>query len=243
MATSVFFNNFQSSGEQGLIEDLVIESIRIYGHDLYYLPRTLDAEDEIFGASAVSSFNTHYFLEMYIKNVDGFQGDGDFLSKFGLQIRDTITFTVARRTFYNEIGQYADIDRPQEGDLIYFPLNKKAFQIKFVEHESVFYQMGALQMWDLQCELFEYADERFNTGIAEIDSIQKKFSLDMINFAILTEDGYQITDEDGYPIVQDSYNLNTQAGDSFADNDEIQTESDTFVDFSERDPFSEGGRF
>ena len=243
MATSVFFNNFRSSGEQGLIEDLVIESIRMYGHDLYYLPRTLDAENEVFGESAVASFNSQYFLEMYIKNVDGFQGDGDFLSKFGLQIRDSITFTVARRTFYNEIGQYATIDRPQEGDLIYFPLNRKAFQIKFVQHEPVFYQMGALQMWDLQCELFEYSNERFNTGITEIDDLQKNYSLDMVNFAILTEDGYRITDEDGYPIIQESYNLDTQAGDPFSDNDEIQTESDTFVDFSERDPFSEGGRF
>jgi len=244
MATSVYFNNFQSSNEQGLIEDLVIESIRIYGHDVYYLPRTLSNLDEVFGQSPVAEFNSNYYLEMYIKNVEGFAGDGDFMSKFNLQIRDQITFTVARRTFYNEVTREKEsIIRPQEGDIIYFPLNKKLFQIQFVEHESVFYQLGALQMWDIQCELFEYSGERFNTGIADIDSIERNYSLDMVSYSIKTSDGKTLTDFDGFPIVQSGYDIDTQAGDIFADNSEIQTEGDNFIDFSEKDPFSEGGTY
>jgi len=244
MATSVYFNNFQSSGEQGLIEDLVIESIRIYGHDVYYLPRTLSNLDEILGESPVAEFNDSYFLEMYIKNVEGFAGDGDFMSKFNLQIRDQITFTVARRTFSGEVTQYdASIVRPREGDIIYFPLNKKLFQIKFIEHEPVFYQMGALQMYDIQCELFEYSGERFNTGITDIDIIERDFSLDMTSYSIKTSDGKILTDFDGFPIVQSGYDIDTQAGDIFADNSEIQTEGNDFIDFSEKDPFSEGGTY
>jgi len=244
MATSVYFNNFQSSNEQGLIEDLVIESIRIYGHDVYYLPRTLSNLDEVFGQSPVAEFNSNYYLEMYIKNVEGFAGDGDFMSKFNLQIRDQITFTVARRTFYNEVTREKEsIIRPQEGDIIYFPLNKKLFQIQFVEHESVFYQLGALQMWDIQCELFEYSGERFNTGIADIDSIERNYSLDMVSYSIKTSDGKTLTDFDGFPIVQSGYDIDTQAGDIFADNSEIQTEGNDFIDFSEKDPFSEGGTY
>lgn len=241
MATSVYFNNFQNSGEQGLIEDLVIESIRIYGHDVYYLPRTLTDLDKILGEVPLAEFNSQYFLEMYIKNVEGFAGEGDFLSKFNLQIRDQITFTVARRTFTSEVTQYEPtIIRPQEGDLIYFPLNRKTFQIKFVEHEPVFYQMGALQMYDIQCELFEYSGERMNTGIYDIDILERDRSIDMVGYALKTQSGLIITDADGFPIIQGQYDIDNQAGDFFADNDEIQEESDTFVDFSETDPFSEG---
>lgn len=241
MATSVYFNNFQNSGEQGLIEDLVIESIRIYGHDVYYIPRVLTELDKILGEAPLAEFNNQYFLEMYIKNVEGFAGEGDFLSKFNLQIRDQITFTVARRTFTGEVTQYEPaIVRPQEGDLIYFPLNKKIFQIKFVEHEPVFYQMGALQMYDVQCELFEYSGERMNTGIYDIDILERDRSIDLVNYALKTQDGFIITDAYGFPIIQGQFDIDTQAGDFFADNDEIQVESDTFVDFSETDPFSEG---
>lgn len=242
MATNVFFNNFQSSMEQILIEDLAIESIKIYGMDMYYLPRTRVAYDKIYGEDTLSEFNSHYFVEMYIKSVDGFTGDGDFISKFGLEIRDRVTFTIARRTFNNEIGQVAEMDRPLEGDLIFFPMNNKIFEIKFVEHESVFYQMGALQTYDLVCELFEYGSERFNTGVEIIDTLYTNnyltgtsFSESVSDYALNTEDAnpYSLLTEDGYDILYESFNIQ-------GDNEEIQTESDTFVDFSVYDPFAEG---
>lgn len=240
MATSVFFNNFQSSQEQLLIENLVIESIKIYGHDVYYCPRTRTNFDEIDGEDNLSQYNSQYFIEMYIKNVMGFQGEGDFLSKFNLQIRDQITFTIARRVFFDEIGNRATIDRPREGDLIYLPLNKKIFVIKFVEHEAIFYQLGSLQTFDLVCELWEYSNEVLNTGIPEIDSLQSRYSFDQFAHGIITQDGFNIVDDDGYPLLNENYNYSTVVGDAFEDNTEIQTESDTILDFSEIDPFSEG---
>jgi len=240
MSTSVFFNNFTSSMEQNLIENLIIESIKIYGHDVYYIPRQLKNKDEIYGEDSVSEYDQSFFIDMYIKDVSGFQGEGDFLSKFNLQIRDQITFTIARRTFFDEIGNVDELARPREGDIIYLPLNKKIFIIKFVEHEAIFYQLGSLQTFDLVCELWEYSNERLNTGIPEIDSKEQAYSFDFSTYRMLTEDSYVLQDEDGYDLVQEQFNFVTQVGDSFEDNTEVETEADNILDFSEANPFSEG---
>jgi hypothetical protein len=241
MSTNLFFNNFKNSQEQTLIEDLIVESIKIYGMDLIYVPRTLQAYDAVYGEDPIPLYESPYEIEMYIKNVEGFEGEGDFLSKFNLQIRDQITFTVARRSFEIAItDNNNEVTRPREGDLIYFPLNGKVFEIKFVEHEAIFYQLGSLQTYDIQCELLEYSNQILNTGIADIDNIERNFSLSMNNYALITEDLYLLVDEDGYTITQEAYSTETAAGDDFSDNEEIQTESDEFVDFTELDPFSEG---
>lgn len=238
MATNFFFNNFQNSQEQLLIENLIIESIKIYGHDVVYVPRQRVSVDNLLNEDPLREYIHAIPIEMYIKNVEGFSGEGDFLSKFNLQIRDQITFSVARRSFSDEVGTIESIDRPQEGDLIFFPLNRKLFEIKFVEHEPVFYQLGSLQFYDLKCELFEYNNEYFETGIDDVDRMMKYYSLNMDAFAILTENGLPVTDESGYVILQENYDINEN--DPTADNDIIETEADAFVDFSERDPFSEG---
>lgn len=241
MSTSVFFNNFTNSQEQVLIEDLIIESIKIYGHDLYYCPRTLINKDDIYGEDPISEYRSAYFVEMYIKAFQSYEGDGQFLSKFNLQIRDQTTFTMAIRTFDNDIGSIEAIDRPQEGDIIYSPMMRRAFVVKYVENKAIFYQMGALQMYDLTCEVFEYSSERLNTGIKEIDDIEKKYSLDMSTFGLETEDGFIITDEDGWDLVREEYSLDTQSLDVFADNDEIQDEQTVkdIIDWTDIDPFSE----
>lgn len=224
--------------EQTLIEDLVIESIRIYGQDMYYLPRTVVQEDKLYGEGLqANEFNDAAFVEFYIKNVDGFQGDGDFLSKFNLEIRDRITFTIARRTFANEVGSQLGLERPREGDVIYFPLNRKLFQIKFVEHEAYFYQLGALQTYDVVCELMEYSNEVFNTGIAEIDAFTVTNNSTMELHGLLMEDGTLMVNEDGGRLIDDSYDL--EDFDLAAENQFIQDESDTILDFSEINPFSE----
>ena len=210
----------------------------MYGHDLYYLPRTRIEDDSIYGEESYSEFNSQYFVEMYIKNVEGFAGQGDFLSKFNLEIRDQVTFTVARRTFSEEVGTYTSFVRPREGDLIYFPLNNKIFEIKFVEHESIFYQLGALQTFDLTCELFEYNNEVFNTGIPLVDEKQKDLTFNLSDFAIKTESGLAIADEDMNDLVLESFSIDTQ--DPISDNTELETEGDSILDFSEMDPFSEG---
>jgi hypothetical protein len=236
MATSVYFNNFQSSQEQILIENLVIESIKVYGHDVYYMPRLLNNKDEIYGEATSARYDNAFFVDMYIKNVQGFKGQGDFLSKFGLQIRDEITFCIARRTFSEEIGMYDDLVRPREGDLIYLPLNKKIFQVKFVEHEAIFYQMGALQMYELQCELFEYSGESFDTGIPEIDNLMNGYNPDMASEELLLENGLVLLDEDGFPLVNEAFALDP----STSDNTDFALEAEDVIDWTELDPFSEG---
>ncbi len=238
MATNFFFNNFQNSQEQLLIENLIIESIKIYGHDVVYVPRKRVSVDELLNEDPLREYIHAVPIEMYIKDVNGFAGEGDFLSKFNLQIRDQITFSVARRAFADEVGTIEALDRPQEGDLIFFPLNRKLFEIKFVEHEPVFYQLGSLQFYDLKCELFEYNNEYFETGIDDIDRMMKTYTLSMGTFALLTETGLSLTDEDGYMLLQERYDINEN--DPTADNDEIEIEADSFIDFTERDPFSEG---
>lgn len=187
-STNLYFNNFEFSQEQNLIEDLIIESIKIYGIECYYLPRTLVREDELFGEDALAKFDIAFPIEMYIKSIDGFQGDGDFLSKFGLEIRDSMVLTIAQRRFEDEVhitettpfNEEEGIGRPSEGDLVYFPLNGKIFEVKFVEHEAIFYQMGKLQTYDLTLELFEYSHESIDTGIAEIDAIETEHSTEFI---------------------------------------------------------------
>lgn len=238
MATNYFFNNTSSAAEQKLIEDLVIESIKVYGIDMYYLPRTILNRNEVFREQDSASYNASYQVEMYLKSFDKWGGDGKFLSKFGLEIRDEVIFTVAFRTFNNEVTQLNGQTRPNEGDLIWLPLNKKVFQIKFVDHEAIFYQMGSLQMYDLTCELFEYSNETFNTGIPDIDDKYVTYSTDMSDYSLMSEDGFELTDSYGNVLVQ-NYDLDELDGQSQID--VFTNEADDFVDFSEGNPFSEAG--
>lgn len=243
MATNLFFNNYAFTQEQNLIEDLIIESIKIYGVDCYYMPRTLVNEDVLFGEDTLSMFEQAHLLEMYIKSVDGFEGEGDFLSKFNIEIRDEMVLTISRRRFGEEVSvaeSTEEVGRPAEGDLIYFPLNNKIFEVKFVEHEAIFYQMGGLQTYDLRCELFEYSHERLNTGIDVIDSIEVAYSGDMSDFQLLDEDGNALITEDGFALAQDSADFRVENTDKAANNEQFSTSSIDFIDFSETNPFSEG---
>lgn len=237
MATNFFFNNFQASQEQLLLENLIIESIKIYGQDMYYLPRTLNNYDEVYGADDSSSYEQAFPIEMYIKSIDGFSGDGEFLSKFGVEIRNQVVFSVARRVFNEEIGDVTTQVRPNEGDVIWFPLNQRAFVIRYVNKYEMFYQLGSLQTWEMTCEVFEYSGESFNTGIPEIDALEKQNSQNILDWTIDTEISDPIMTEDSdYLILENSAIGNITADDG----DEIQAESDQFVDFSSIDPFSEG---
>lgn len=229
--------------EQQLVEDLVVESIKIYGNDVFYCPRTIVKLDEIYGEDPISEYNSSYMVEMYIKSVDGYEGDGVFLSKFGLQIRDQITFTIAKRTFDAEVGQYIGKSVPQEGDIIFFQLNPQRaqiLQIKYVNDRSIFYQLGGLQVYDLVCELFEYSNEKFSTGVAALDAIEAEYTTNEQAFRLLTQDGFAITDQDGYDIIQGQYDFDAQTQDYGSDNLEIDMEADDILDWTEIDPFSEG---
>ena len=178
MPTNVYFNHAVQS-EQDLHEDLVVESLRFYGHECFYLPRTIVDEDELFGEDTSSKFGDGYQVEMYIENTEGFEGEGDLLSKFGVEVRDQATFVLSRRTWQRFISLDSNLavsTRPQEGDLIYFPLGNQVFEIRFVEHENPFYQLGKLNVFKLQCETFEYSHEEIDVGIAELDNIEDKLS-------------------------------------------------------------------
>jgi hypothetical protein len=179
MATNVYFSQKVRS-EQNLYEDIVIESLKMYGQDVYYLPRTIVSKDTILNEDIESNFDDAYIIEMYIANIDGFEGDGNLLSKFGVEIRDQANFIVSRRRWEQYIGSSYSEDleyvRPMEGDLIYLPLSGSLFEVRFVEHESPFYQISNLPTYTLQCELFEYSGETINTGISELDNINAYIS-------------------------------------------------------------------
>jgi len=217
---SIYFDNFNNYGEQDLIESLINESLSIYGHTVYYLPRTLVKKDEIYGEDYLSTYNSAYEFDVYIKSYDSYEGDGTFLSKFNLEIRDSVTFTIARRAFQKEIStQEVEIQRPREGDLIYSTMMKRLFVIKYVNQTAIFYQMGSLQIWDVNCEVWEYSNERFNTGIHEIDSIETKYSVS------------NVTTDSAYEKAMSNV---------FETNVEFQAEGTGLLDWSDIDPFSSG---
>ena len=167
--------------EQRLMEDMIIESLHIYGQNLYYIPRTLVSKDNILGEDRLSRFKSSFPIEMYFENVDSFDGQGAFIQKFGLMMEQSATLVVARRRWEQLVGRYVQTtipSRPNEGDLLYFPLTKGLFEIKFVKHQDPFYQLGRLYTYKLQVELFQYSSERIDTGIPEVDVFEtlKTFS-------------------------------------------------------------------
>jgi hypothetical protein len=177
MATNVYFNNYPSSqitSEQLLVEDLVIEAMQIYGMDIFYLPRaSRDQVDYLFGEDTLKTYQTAYPIEMYLENVTGMDGEQDFISKFGLEIRDEAQFLVSRRRFQATIPMV----RPLEGDLIYIPLFKNLFEITFVEHENdqaMFYTLGRgrggnVYVYGLKLKQYVFSNEIIEVGIPEID--------------------------------------------------------------------------
>ena len=182
MATNVYFSQKVKS-EQNLYEDIVIESLKMYGQDVYYLPRDKVNEDTMMGEDVLSSFNSAYKIEMYVENTEGFDGEGDLFTKFGVEIRDTATFIVARRRWLHTVKRHDNevtSIRPLEGDVIYLPMSKTMFQIMAVEHEQPFYQLQNLPTYKLRCEIFEYSGEDIDASVEEIDAIQASgFTIDL----------------------------------------------------------------
>ena len=178
MATTLYFNNVTSHAEQELINDLTSEVIKMHGMDVFYIPRTIVKEDLIVGEDVLSKFTTAYEIEMYLKGTEGFGGEGDLVSKFGLDVRDEVIFTVHKDRF--ELA--TDMVKPLEGDLIFLPINKGLFEVKFVEHEQPFYQAGKNYSFDITCELYQYSQEQLETGIADIDNIEKEqgYTIDLV---------------------------------------------------------------
>ena len=197
MSTNPYFNkNYSSQSEQDLYDDLMEESIKIHGIDVSYLPRDIQKIDSLFKDVEVSRFNTTHDIEMFVDSVEQFGGEGDFLSKFGVEIRDSLELTVMVNRF-----DTLNIGRPKEGDLIFFPFNKQLFEVMFVEDEQIFYTLGKKFVYRLKLELFEYSNQMINTGIEDIDNIQYKnaYSIELTTTTgtgdyVVGENAFQGTD-------------------------------------------------
>lgn len=251
MPTNVYFDTGTTS-EQRLYEDLIIEQLKIYGQDVYYLPRKIANKDTIFGEDPASSFDDSYIIEMYVDNTDGYMGEQEIISKFGLELRDDIKFTVSKLRWETLVSNNSDLvtGRPQEGDLVYFPTTNAFFEIKFVEHEQPFYQQSALPVYKLSCTKFEYSSERIDTGIVEIDSTEDSLSTDTMNFqfSLENETGSFVIESDIGKIeylINEGFSMSTQQpvdqGLIFEEQAGTTTSSttDDILDFSERNPFGE----
>lgn len=227
--------------EQLLIEDLTIEALKIYGFDTYYIPRTSVAEDAILNEDALNQYSQSFPLEMYIQNVNGFDGDGDLLTKFGVEIRDSVTFLVSRRRWNQTAGNPDNIfraERPLEGDVVYFPLTKSYFEIRRVEARDPFFQVGKLYTYKLECELMQFSSEEFNTLDGSINAAPSALSLDMNQFQVLLETGdiLQLEYDTLSNMILESYKLSDI--DPSSQNDAFRAEVG-IIDFSEADPFAE----
>ena len=189
MTTNVHFSKGTIS-EQYLYEDLVIEAIGIYGHDVFYLPRTLVNEDMILGEDPLSKFSDAYGIEMWMETQEGYEGEKDIVTRFGLDIQNETSFVVSRRRWDDVVSRNDNLivnTRPDEGDLIYFPAVKRLWIISFVDHDDPFYQVNNLPVYKLYCRSWEYSSERLDTGIEAIDAIETKRSTDFLGYEILAE--------------------------------------------------------
>jgi len=248
-------NGIGSDAEKRLYENLIIEGLKIYGQDVYYLPRTLVNRDLILGEDVASKFNAAYLAEMYMETTEGFAGQQEIINKFGLEIREDTTFMVSKRRWLDLVDDPATLivsGRPNEGDIIYMPLMNSFFEIQFVEDQEPFFQLGQLPVYKLRCTRFEYSSERLDTGVSAIDAAEDKYSLDQLahQMSLENEDGALLLEADGPDsssnyLLMETYNLQTQS--PYADNNDLDTAAgfdtsstaDDILDFTERNPFGE----
>ena len=230
-----FFSKFNNVQEQELYQDLIVESIQIYGMEVYYIPRNLVNFDQLYLTDDQSTYTTPIQVPIFIENVDGFQGQKDIFTKFGLEIRDQVTLSMAKRTFDRVIKPITGQERPLEGDLIYFTVNKKVFQIKFTNNKEIFYPLGVLPLFRLTLELFEYSDETFNTGIPEIDELQRVASLNVLDNVYTSESGNILTTENNDKLTVEKYDMKNI--DPVVDTSYLNKEEVGVLDFSETNAF------
>ena len=248
-------NGIGNTNEKKLYEDLIIEGLKIYGHDVYYLPRTLVNRDLILGEDSLSKFDDSYLIEMYVETTEGLAGEQELINKFGLEIREETTFMLSKRRWMDAVDSYHTMikeGRPNEGDIIYYPLLNKFFEISFVEDQEPFFQLGNLPVYKLRARTWEYSSEQLNTGVTDIDSAEDQYSLDQLAHQFMLEDGtgsLQLENDsvngDANYFINEAYNLQTQS--TYAQNLDLDSQagfntedtSDDILDFTERNPFGE----
>jgi len=258
MAVNHYFqggNGIGNTNEKRLYEDLIIEGLKIYGFDVYYLPRTLVNRDIILGEDTLSKFDDSYLIEMYMETTEGFAGQQELINKFGLEIREDTTFTLAKRRWQDAVdSQHTMIKegRPNEGDIIYMPLMNSFFEIQFVEDQEPFFQLGNLPVYKLRVTRWEYSSERLNTGVTDIDAAENTYSLDQLAHQVSLEneagslllENDSIDQQNNYFLLE-TYAIQTQS--TYADNIDLDNQAgfdtsstaDDILDFTERNPFGE----
>ena len=248
-------NGIGNTNEKNLYEDLIIEGLKIYGHDVYYLPRTLVNRDLILGEDSLSKFDDSYLIEMYVETTEGLAGEQELINKFGLEIREETTFMLSKRRWTDAVDSYHTMikeGRPNEGDIIYYPLMNKFFEISFVEDQEPFFQLGNLPVYKLRARTWEYSSEKLDTGVTDIDSAEDQYSLDQLAHQFMLEDGtgaLQLENDsvsgDANYFINEEYNLQTQS--TYAQNLDLDAQagfntedtSDDILDFTERNPVGE----
>ena len=237
MPTNVYFDT-GTRPEQTLYEDLMIEQLKIYGQDVFYIPRTLVKEDNLFGEDTLSKFGDAYLIEMYFENIEGYEGEKEIMSKFGLQMQEDVTFVVSRRRFEQLVSHDSNLivkTRPNEGDLVYFPKVKKIFEITFVDHDDPFYQVHNVPAFKLKCKTFEYSSEDLDTGITEIDAIETDNSLDQLVYQITMEQSSTTTYNEGLELEDGTGNIEQEGstdnliGENETGGDQIVLETGDYI--------------
>ena len=248
-----------NASEKYLYEDLIIEGLKIYGNLVYYMPRDIVNRDLVLGEDVNSKFKNAFPIEMYFETTEGFAGQQELINKFGLEIREDTTLMVSKRRFHNKVDVRTQLNvkgRPNEGDIIYFPLMNSFFEIQFVEDQEPFFQLGNLPVFKMRCTRFEYSSEKIDTGRSEIDVAEDRLSIDQLQHQLTLEDGGGIMLEDSDTTLNTinfllaethvDINLATQTRD-YADNATYNADAgfdtastgDDILDFTERNPFGE----
>ena len=271
MAVNHYFQGGRGIGndaEKRLHEDIIIESLKIFGQDIYYLPRTLVNRDLVLGEDTTSRFDDSYLLEMYFETNEGFAGENEIINKFGLEIRDDTTLVLSKRRFEEHVANKATLTasgRPNEGDVVFVPLLNSYFEIQFVEDQEPFYQLGNLPVYKLKVTRWEYSSEEINTGNEVLDQTEDKYSLNELAHRFTLEYGQEALTGRGSIVLEDYHDYSTgqpaflmnetytgaevvATQSPYAQNLDMNTEagydtvgdlSDDILDFTERNPFGE----
>jgi len=249
--TNLYFSK-GTTNEQLLYEDLVIEALQIYGHEVYYIPRILVNEDDLLGEDTLSKFESAYPMEMWMETPEGYQGEKEIITRFGLEIRDETIFVVSRRRWEDILiaasgtgsstaltdTEYLDgilgTGRPNEGDLVWHPEVKKLFEISFVDHDDPFYQIDNLPVYKLYCRTYEYSSEAIDTGISEIDNVEEAHTLDPRNWHLVGESPFTYNEairlEAGTDITSTGLIIDETDGDNIICEDEVGVDSILYED-------------
>ena len=236
---SSFFNKTPAN-EQSLIQKLTNECIQIAGVTCYYLPRQLQTLDVVLGEDVLSKFNISLPIEMYIESNQSWGGDSELMSKFGLEIRNQIELTVSAERWTTEVATISQTNmwvtaRPQEGDLIYDSITKKLFEIKFVDQNATWYQLGKMAyVYKMKCEMFQYNNEKIETGISDIDSAVAAVNKNLFDLQLLQENGSLLLQE-----MNDSIFLNVPSLDRVFDTTKVFKEESDIMNFNVENPFAD----